>query len=964
MHFKPPSTTSEMAMAIDPGTLKRSAVWLSLALLLASCGGGSNGDAPADTSAGALESPSGKALAAVDNRLPWTACAKEAEVCSFTGTQRVRYGAGTTWAEATHTDQVNCSNIAFGADPLRGQVKSCQTQEIQWQACAPENQTCNFNGRKLVRYGAADKWVLREIGNTVACNNATFGDPLVGTRKSCQTAALKSDSGSQTPPLTVNAWSNPATWGGTVPPAGASIIIPAGKTVLLDSKVNVSGLTVNGTLACGGNDIAIEAHWVVVSGSQARLACGTKAKPYTGQFNLVLNGPKTDNIMGMGARVLGAMDGGTIELFGEPRTGWTQLDATANKGVTTLTLASAPSNWRAGMDIVIGSSSQDPRQAEVRRIQAINGKAVTLASALSFDHFGQQQSFDNGRQTYVADTRAPVGLLSRNITIQGAPDSASTQFGAHMMTMVTAKAYVSDVGFNRVGQKSLVGRYPFHWHLAGDVTGQYITNSSIWESYNRCITIHGTDNALVENNVCYNHLGHGYFLEDGTEQGNTLKGNLGVLTVKPKAGEEILASDVELKVASRGPTTFWLSNPNNTVVDNMASGSDGLGYWYNLEDKAIARAGGAAVNPRKADFLKFENNTASAMQMGYSSCQGSGVQGMEPVNEPLLKNLTVFMTADTAVWPCGLRRHTFEGLKVLDGGEHNGNSAFTAPNDMLLKDALFVANSALSQLNGRTKVGRSAIGMYDQGFSLLDSHFVGYVKADRSSLFSHVGGAVKKATNRVERVTFSPAQFAAFDTDAGRGMSDSQTGSVLFDIDGSLGAGPNMTLLPRAPIWEGMECPSLGRVEANTFGVLCKTRVVKTRIVSLRNAPYTMFRTGQGGYAEQKFSTQSPDFFQAFSTPNQPYHFGVVFETDPGPDFNIRFEGLWPGDQLRYELRGMRPNSSVTSRGFTRVTNASDFESATGSVWFRVGSTIQLKTAAPASSEIWKGLVVVNVANE
>jgi hypothetical protein len=878
---------------------------LALAVLLASCGGAADSDSPpdADTSPGASDNRSARILAAGDSTSPWNACATERQMCRFNGTQRVRYGAGSTWVEAIHTREV-------------------------------------------------------------ACNNATFGDPLVGTVKSCQTAALDSGAGPNTPPLVVNAWSNPATWGGTVPPTGANVIIPAGKTVLLDSKVNVKGLTVHGTLACGGNDIAIEAHWFMVSGNRAKLTCGTQAQPYTGQFNLLLNGPTTDNIMGMGARVLGAMDGGTIELFGEPRTAWTKLGATSYQGATTLTLADAPNGWRAGMDIVVGSSDENPRQAEVRRIQAINGNTVTLAAALGFDHFGEQQSFNNGRQTYVADTRAPVGLLSRNITIQGAADSASTQFGGHMMTMVTAKAYVSDVGFNRMGQKSLVGRYPFHWHLAGDVTGQFIIRSSIWESYNRCITVHGSDNALVENNVCYNHLGHGYFLEDGTEQGNTLRNNLGVLSVKPKAGEAVLASDTEVANASRGPATFWIPNPNNTVVGNQAAGSDGSGFWYSLDDRLIPRAGGAAVNPRTTSFLKFENNTASGMPLGFSTCQQGGEKGMETPNEPTWKNLTVFMTSDTGVWPCGLRRQTFDKLRLLDAGRHAANSAFTAPTPMLLTDSLFVANSALSGLNGRSKTGRSAIGFYDQGFSLQDAHFVGYVKADGSSLLSHVGGAVKKTWNYLERVTFSPAQFAVFDTNAGRGTTDSMTGSVVFDIDGSLGAGPNMTLLPVAPIFEGLECPSLGRVEANSFGQICETRIVRARIINLENAPYTMFRTGSGGNAEQKFSGDRPGFFQAFAAPNQSHHFGVRFDTDPGPDFKILFQGLWPNDKLRYELRGMRANASITSPGFRQVTSASAFESATGSVWFRAGDSVQFKATTPASSEKWKGAIVVNVANE
>ena len=36
----------------------------------------------------------------------------------------------------------------------------------------------------------------------------------------------------------------------------------------------------------------------------------------------------------------------------------------------------------------------------------------------------------------------------------------------------------------------------------------------------------------VQDNVCYNHMGHGYFLEDGSEMNNVLDGNLAMLTRK------------------------------------------------------------------------------------------------------------------------------------------------------------------------------------------------------------------------------------------------------------------------------------------------------------------------------------------------------------------------------------------------------------------------------------------------
>ena len=34
----------------------------------------------------------------------------------------------------------------------------------------------------------------------------------------------------------------------------------------------------------------------------------------------------------------------------------------------------------------------------------------------------------------------------------------------------------------------------------------------------------------VSGNVCYDHLGHGYFLEDSVEQNNVINGNLGLGT--------------------------------------------------------------------------------------------------------------------------------------------------------------------------------------------------------------------------------------------------------------------------------------------------------------------------------------------------------------------------------------------------------------------------------------------------
>ncbi len=71
---------------------------------------------------------------------------------------------------------------------------------VQWISCARENQMCNFSGTKRVRYGAGINWREGTFTNGVACNNATFGDPIPGTVKSCETSDLGSDTMAPTPP--------------------------------------------------------------------------------------------------------------------------------------------------------------------------------------------------------------------------------------------------------------------------------------------------------------------------------------------------------------------------------------------------------------------------------------------------------------------------------------------------------------------------------------------------------------------------------------------------------------------------------------------------------------------------------------------------------------------------------------------------------------------------------------------
>eukprot|EP00978_Attheya_sp_CCMP212_P036206 scaffold162617_cov50-Attheya_sp.AAC.1 len=140
--------------------------------------------------------------------------------------------------------------------------------------------------------------------------------------------------------------------------------------------------------------------------------------------------------------------------------------------------------------------------------------------------------------------------------------------------------YLDGVELFRVGQKSKLGRYPFHWHRVGNASGQYIKNSSVHQTFHRCITIHNSQRATVIGNTCYNFQGHGFFLEDGNEVKNIIQYNLGIFGRKILQGA-LLVSDHNFGPQDRfpGPSTFWVSNPDNDIRYNVAVGSEGSGFW-------------------------------------------------------------------------------------------------------------------------------------------------------------------------------------------------------------------------------------------------------------------------------------------------------------------------------------------------------------------------------------------------
>src|SRR5689334_7950676 len=323
----------------------------------------------------------------------------------------------------------------------------------------------------------------------------------------------------QAAPAKAARWSDRATWPNKkVPVAGDKVEIARGKSVILDvSPPALDGITINGKLSFADkSDLELSTEWIMVHGE---LEVGTEAKPFTHKATITLtDNVKNEQMMGMGDRGI-MLSGGTLNLHGTRTNTWTKLAKTADAGSTSIEVLNA-AQWKAGDEIVLASTDFNPRQAERRTITAINGNTVTLDKKLDYMHFG--------KITFDVDERGEVGLLTRNIKIQASPDAEQSFFGGHIMAMVTSKMFVEGVELNRMGQNLELARYPIHWHLVGDARGQYIRNAAIHDTYNRCVTVHGTNFVKVENNVTYNIVGHCFFLEDGIEHGNQFVKNLAI----------------------------------------------------------------------------------------------------------------------------------------------------------------------------------------------------------------------------------------------------------------------------------------------------------------------------------------------------------------------------------------------------------------------------------------------------
>ncbi|CBY20187.1 unnamed protein product [Oikopleura dioica] len=353
------------------------------------------------------------------------------------------------------------------------------------------------------------------------------------------------------------------------------------------------------------------------------------------------------------------------QIFNSLETHVTYSGSTSGQ-VQKITVSDDVSSWEVGDVIVVAATGKDPHHSERFTIQDCPNclaNEILLDRTANYTHWGRIDS-----ETGI-DQRAEVGLLSRNIRFFGELEDTGCQYartreqldsdspnrgnnwcdymndmsgedtdrhGAHMVgTKRFANFHVSHIEIFHAGQPRLA-RYPMHWHHAGYVgeMGGYQDPSSaislsIHDCFSRFVTVHGTHEAIVQNNVGHLTHGHGYFLEDGFETYNHVIGNLGIGVmpgiILPTDRHFSICSDTNdmlegyeqvPNVACDGLSVFWIAHPHNFFHDNAAVGGN-AGYWvftHTASDKYGYEA--LPIDP-VSGRREWRNNKASAAQWGF-----------------------------------------------------------------------------------------------------------------------------------------------------------------------------------------------------------------------------------------------------------------------------------------------------------------------------------------------------------
>jgi hypothetical protein len=254
-------------------------------------------------------------------------------------------------------------------------------------------------------------------------------------------------------------------------------------------------LLVQGELVFDRQDLSLEADTVFVHGGA--LTIGTEAEPFTHSATITIHGSRwtAKELPEIGAKFFGTMshhgDGmvstgakkaanaqtvgidwatvytkpfrrGVIDVHGIPRKRvWTKLGATAVAGSSAFCSAEEM-DLRPGEVVVLTSTSPNPYEAEEVAIGAVlNATCYLTMAPLKHTHSSRILAGADYQYGRDVDLRGEVGLLTRNIVIQGGGGQQQDDelFGMHLGAFHGGTLRLENAELRKCGQAFQSGRY-------------------------------------------------------------------------------------------------------------------------------------------------------------------------------------------------------------------------------------------------------------------------------------------------------------------------------------------------------------------------------------------------------------------------------------------------------------------------------------------------------------------------
>src|SRR4029079_9634064 len=288
---------------------------------------------------------------------------------------------------------------------------------------------------------------------------------------------------------------------------------------------------------------------------------------------------------------------------------------------------------------------------------------------------------------------------------------------------------------------------------------------------------------------------------------------------------------------------YWITNPDNTFIDNVASGSDANGFWLSLPQHPIGKFLGTDIAqniwPRRTKFREFRNNTAHSNFDGFMFDRNINVENVfglagpsympkenpgDPNSksvETLFENLTSYKNRNGGVWGRG-EMHVFRNLKSADNAIVFTSSTGSFGDDLftsLVVDSLFVGeteNIGNPVTKEEIAYGRSlpkrfipdypihGYEYYDYRHDIVNTTFVNYQdNKQRGSgalswlLFTGAGVTTENTVKGAKFVNAKPVYFPKIDP---RFDSDNRNATAyrtlaIHDLDGSTTGIPDSYVL-------------------------------------------------------------------------------------------------------------------------------------------------------------------------